>query len=402
MEMRVMRMRNMTRDIVRGLAVGLCCGTGAGLLGQAFDSGSDGSYGPINVTANTTLNLPPDGIFHATTINIAPNTTLTFNRNALNTPVYLLATGDITIDGDINVDGSQGSQTVGGLGGVGGFDGGNPASVSTPPGSGYGPGAGGGGAPGNTASSAAPGIYSSTVNVASTNQGSPYGSPLLIPLAGGSGGGGTTGNPGNGGGGGGGAILLASNTRITFGSASAEIFARGGAYLATGNYNAGSGGAIRLVAPVVVANSARLWVTGGQNYGGQAGAGRIRIDALDRSQLGFNFQPAGVTSIGSLMLVFPTPLPRLDIVSAAGTSVPLNSGPVLVNLPFGSSPDQTVRVRAADFNDVVPIRVVLTPDHGDPVQYETQINNQVANPAEVTVNVTLPVNVQTRIGVWTR
>ncbi len=397
-----MKMRDMMKATARKAMLALGCGVGAGLLGQPFDSGSDGSYGPIQITANTTLALPADGIFHATTINVAPNVTLTFQRNPLNTPVYLLATGDVKIDGDINVDGATGNQTVGGQGGVGGFDGGNPASVSTPPGSGYGPGAGGGGAQGNTAASAASGVYSSPISLNTTNQAEPYGSPLLIPLVGGSGGGGTEGNPGYGGGGGGGAILIASNTRITFGSNSSDVLARGGRYQGSGNYNAGSGGAIRLVAPVIVANGARLSVEGGGNYGGQGSPGRIRVDTLDRSGLGFNFQPSGVTSIGSLMLVFPSPVPRLDIVSAAGTAIPLGSGPVLVNLPFGSSPSQSVRVRATGFNDLVPISVVLTPDHGTPVRYQANIDNRTANPAETTVNVALPVNVQTQIGVWTR
>ena len=70
-----------------------------------FTSGSDGSYGPMNITTDTTLNLPPDGIFRCTTINVASGATLRFNKNALNTPVYLLATNDVTIGGTINLDG---------------------------------------------------------------------------------------------------------------------------------------------------------------------------------------------------------------------------------------------------------------------------------------------------------
>lgn len=74
--------------------------------GQVFDFGSDGTFGAIDITVDTTLDMPPDGIFNATTINVASGATLKFNRNALNTPVYLLATGDITIDGTIDVSGS--------------------------------------------------------------------------------------------------------------------------------------------------------------------------------------------------------------------------------------------------------------------------------------------------------
>lgn len=108
--------------------------TVASLHGQAFDSGSTGSYGPIAVTtSDVTLDLPPDGVFHATTVTINSGRTLRFNRNALNTPVVILATGDITIAGVIDVSGQRGNNTAGGRGGPGGFDGGSPGSAGTPP-----------------------------------------------------------------------------------------------------------------------------------------------------------------------------------------------------------------------------------------------------------------------------
>src|SRR2546430_13778595 len=83
---------------------------------QPFDSGSDGSYGPLDITANTTLDLPPDGILKCTTITIASGATLKFNRNALNTPVYLLATGNVTLDGTIDVSGGSPTRTTAGQG----------------------------------------------------------------------------------------------------------------------------------------------------------------------------------------------------------------------------------------------------------------------------------------------
>ena len=100
----------------------------APLMGQTFDAGSNGSYGPLNITADTTLPMPADGIFRCTTITVASGTTLRFSRNPLNTPVYLLASGDVSIAGSIDVsatgpvDGS--GRTIGGAGGPGGFDGG--------------------------------------------------------------------------------------------------------------------------------------------------------------------------------------------------------------------------------------------------------------------------------------
>src|SRR5712692_5816134 len=157
-------------------------------LSQGFSSGSTGAYGPLNVTSNTTLNLPPDGIFNCTTIRIAPSVTLTFNRNALNTPVYLLATSNVTINGTIDVGGQVGSAA----GGPGGFDGGyGGLNAITPPGAGYGPGGGKGGDASNQSSGVGGGSYATVGTASSTNNGATYGGALLVPLVGGSGGGGT-------------------------------------------------------------------------------------------------------------------------------------------------------------------------------------------------------------------
>jgi len=396
---REMRNEMVMKKIQILLAVGLLIGGSTRALAQAFSSGSDGSYGPIDITVNTVLDVPPDGIFHATTITVGPNVTLSFNRNALNTPVYLLATGDVTLTGDIDVSGLSGNSVVGGLPGPGGFNGGNPGSVSTPAGDGYGPGGGkaGTGGTGNSDHHAGPGGHATVSSATSTNKGAAYGSALLIPVVGGSGGAGSFGTPGYGGGGGGGGLLIASDTRIDFTTTLADIRALGGNSLNSSWSNGGSGGAIRLIAPVVSGNG-RLDVVG-RNWGA---AGRIRIDTLDRTALNLTFNPAGITSIGSLMTVFPTPVPRLDIIEAAGTVIPVGSGPVVFTLPFGSSTNRTVRVQARDFNDVVPIRVVLTPDNGSGISYDAEIDNQTANPAEVTVNVDLPVNVQVAIDAWTR
>src|SRR5262245_44357115 len=329
---------------------------------QTFDSGSDGSYGPLNVTSNTTLNLPPDGIFKCTTISVANNVTLKFNRNPLNTPVYLLATGAITINGIIDVTGGNGTAVFGGLGGPGAFDGGNPGQGSNHAGAGLGPGGRRPGAIGSGIASAGPGSYGSLASLASTNKGSTYGSPLLVPLLGGSGGGGQ--EAGGGGGGGGGAILAASNIRIDL---PGYINAAGG----LGGYNDGSGGAIRLVAPIIAGNGA-LNVNG--NYGG---SGRIRLDTFDRHLANFTYNP-GPTAVssGTLMAVFPCPLPQLDIVEAAGTTIPVGTAaPVVVQLPFGSTTNRTVTVRAQDFKAVVPVAVVLTPEQGNPLVYTNLIDN---------------------------
>ncbi len=365
---------------------------------QDFTSGSNGSYGAINVTANTTLPIPPDGIFHATTINIAAGRTLNFTKNAANTPVYLLATGNVTIAGTIDVSGGPGNNVTGGQSGPGGFNGGSPGSISVPPGAGYGPGGGRGGAHSTTDPNAAgSGAFAAVgINGPDANKGAAYGSALLIPMIGGSGGGGSIGTPGGGGGGGGGAILIASSTRIDL---TGDVRAYGGSH-DSGVWNGGSGGAIRLVAPVVAGNGRLIAInTQGVNA---AGVGRIRVDAVDRSQMNFQFFQASATSVGSLMLVFPSPLPRLDIIEAAGTAIPEGSGPVTLNLPFGSSPNRSIRVQARDFNATVPVTLVLTPDHGTPLSYSGTINNAAANPAAITFNVVLPVNEQVTVNAYSK
>ena len=366
-------------------------------LGQAFNSGSDGSFGPINLTtSDLALDLPPDGVIHATTVSVGAGRTLRFRPNALNTPVFLLATGDVIIDGTVDISGERGSTAAGGRGGPGGFDGGMPGSVGTPPGDGHGPGAGRAGQDNRTAEGAGQGVYASALALGeSTRHGTPYGSALLIPLLGGSGGGGTEGTPGKGGGGGGGAILIASNTRI---QVNGRINARGAEWIGSA-VNGGSGGAIRLVAPVV-GGPGTLDVHGSE--GSSSAHGRIRVDTLDRSGLNFSFRPTAGAAVGSLLLVQPTPLPRLDLVEVAGTAVPEGSGPVQIILPFDAPAAQTVKVRARDFGQTMPLRLVLTPDSGASRSYDFEINNAAANPAEAMVNVEFPANTATRVAVWTR
>ena len=383
------------RKLISGLLTLLFLGASA--IAQPFDAGSTGADGPLNVTANTTLNMPANGVFNFTTINVNAGVTLTFNRNALNTPVYLLATSNVTINGTIDLSGTSGGGLAPGRGGPGGFDGGYPGlDANTPSGGGLGP----GGAPGGIAccfaASAGAGGYSTLGGVSqTTNKGAIYGSALLIPVVGGSGGGGTSGGTVWGGGGGGGAILIASSTRIDVNSGG-TVRANGGGICISGSNNGGSGGAIRLVAPLVT-GSGNLQSLGVCN----GGDGRIRIDTTSRRSVLFSSSPAA--SIGANLAVFPGVIPRLDIIDAAGTPIPEgNPGPVTVQLPFGSSTNRTVTVQARDFNSVVPISLVLTPDSGRPQIYQGSIDNAASNPAQTTIDVTVPVNVVVSVSAWTR
>jgi hypothetical protein len=372
----------------------------AGLLSagaQPFQSGSNGSYGALNVTTDITLDVPVDGIFHCTTINIQTGRTLRFRRNALNTPVILLATGDVTIVGAIDVSGGRGSPSAPGLGGPGGFDGGAPGSVGLPGGDGQGP---GGGKAGTlvAADAAGPASYATVPAFGlPARRGLSYGNALLFPIVGGSGGGGGAGNPGWGGGGGGGALVIASSTRIVL---TGQLRANGGNGHSGAVANAGSGGAIRLIAPAV-SGTGFISVTGdGLNPSG--GHGRIRIDSMDRSGISLNYNPQNTASVGGFMQVFPNPMPRLDIVEAAGRAIPLDAGPTQVLLPSGSPANQVVKVRARDFGQNVPVRLVVTPDNGPAQTYDADINNTGVNPAEASITVNFPANVLTHVHVWTR
>jgi len=148
----------MTNKLKLGLTPILASGMLAfGGLAAAYESGSTGADGALSPQVDTTLQLPEDGVFNFTTVTIPSGVTLSFTQNATNTPVVILASGDITIEGSINLNGSQGSDTAAkgdgnlgddglpGQGGPGGFDGGAGGTVESPlGGNGLGPGGGAG------------------------------------------------------------------------------------------------------------------------------------------------------------------------------------------------------------------------------------------------------------------
>lgn len=375
-----------------------------------FSTGSDGTFGAISLVAGsglTTIQLPeplPGGppnaaIINATTILVDTGATLKFIPNLANTPVYLLATGDVTINGVIDLNGAPGTATLPGLGGPGGFDGGAPGSVGVAPGPGQGPGGGQPGTGDGSDTGAGGGSFGSqSYAYVSMTDGPTYGSPLLIPLIGGSGGGGSGDQPSSflGGAGGGGALLIASPTKI---SGDGFISANGGS-AAGGALNGGSGGAIRLVAPIVEGNGTIQAVSNGET----GGAGRLRIDTLSRVNFTsiLDTSLANTVTLGSYMVVFPTPLPRLDVVMAAGNVVPLNSSAYNFVLPFGSPTSQTIRVQGTDFGGMVPIEVAIIPDSGPRTSFPATIDMTGGSPATVDVVVTLPVGISVTVSAWIR
>ncbi len=355
-----------------------------------FNSGSTGALGDLLVTNAVVIPLPPDGTLHYGRVEIAAGGAVTFVKNALNTPVTLLAQGEVIIAGDILVDGTGPNGGDPGRGGPGGFDGGRGASNIQPAGPGKGP----GGAKAGWNYDAGSGAYVDRGDIANergSTAGQPYGDPLLLPIIGGSGGGGRV-DCFCGGGGGGGAILIASNVRISLPVVDHGVFARGG----SSYYNAGSGGAIRLVAPVVegvgVVNAA------GGNHGA---SGRIRVDSPDTSKATLGY--AGAWSIGSLMLTKLPAEPKLNLLKIGDRDIPQDAaGTVTVVFPNGTPAERVVQVQAKDFGAVVPIRVALTPDYGDRVIVDAELDNTAAGVATASIPVTFPLNVTVAVNVWTR
>lgn len=394
-----------TRHFIQSLALGAIAIANlplASLAQTPFNSGSNGSYGALLVDSTTghkVIQLPPDGILHCTTVTVVYPYNLTFSANATNTPAYILATGDVNISGYIFINGRGNSGRRGGDGGVGGFAGGQ---GGTSPSNGFGPGGGKGGwntpagLPAN-ASVRGGGGYATAGTRAGTG-GSIYGNSLLIPLVGGSGGGGANFSEvsgQNGGGGGGGALLIASNSKIALTAPSGSyISANGGDNV---GYGGGSGGAVRLIAPSVTGDKT-IDVSGAN----EAGFGRIRIDTLTNT---FNLAgpSAGYATFGANMVVFPTNLPELRVTKAAGTDIALTQvDPVFVLLPAGAPATQTVQVQVKNFNSIVPLVAVVTPEAGDRTTFNFDVDNTAGGATTGTVQVQIPAGVSTRIDVWTR
>lgn len=378
----------------------LCLGPGipSALWGAAFDSGSTGVYGPMTITSNTSLPLPADGVFHCTTVSVASGVTLTFARHAKNTPVCILATGDIVVEGTISVSGESPTGVAGGSGGAAAFDGGNAALGDQPAQSGSGPGGG------RTDATRIGAAYATLpAGLPQGQQVQVYGNRLLFPLVGGSGG---AGRASRSGGGGGGALLLASNTAIVV---RGSVQALGGNSSYDGWYHTyeaggGSGGALRLIAPSVTGTGS-LNASGGNGTDGSGGLGWVRVDSHD-SRDPASLSISGTKSFGTVMFVNPFPAPTLRITEAAGQTIPDSQDgvvTVVVRQADAGAAAPTVKLRATGFDAQINAKLVLIPEStGLPVAYDVIIDNRAGTPTEVTVpDVDFPLNVTVSVQAWT-
>lgn len=383
------------------------------VVAAPFVSGSTGADGAFAPTANTTVQLPPSGVLHYTTVNIPAGVTIKFAKNSANTAVVMLTTGDVAIAGTIDISGGAalwtkyglvGDINKGGVGGLGGFDGGRGGlqEQNRKGGTGYGPGGGGGGTHatdgscygrvqggggGGFASNGQVSRCLSWQNVSYlANQrtgyaGPAYGSNTMLPLVGGSGGGGGGGGPngwslpGAGGGGGGGALMLVASGSV---SLTGTINARGGNGGAVNNGNCtdttfdsggagggGAGGAVRILTPAF-SGTGTINVSAGtggcrpgnggdgndfnQNAGGHGGVGRSSIE---------------VVSGGTFSL---SVIPTLAITSIGGVAVPPNpSGAGDVTLPGELPNPADITISASGIPVGTVVKLTLSQPYGDKV-----------------------------------
>lgn len=413
---------------------------------SAFNSGSTGADGAFAPTVNTTVPLPPSGILNFTSVTIPTGVTVKFQRNATNTPVVILASGDVTIAGTLDVrgepapgvgaagSGAQGDDGQPGRGGPGGFDGGKGGLpvVAGLGGTGLGPGAGNPGrfvpsgdtcvsgsswASGGTGGgfgAVAANSDRDSVNCTSATPpynhtralgGAAYGSSILLPLLGGSGGGGGGGGvtyDGGGGGGGGGAILIAASGVVTV---SGSLLADGGAGAAGsgagigGAGGGGAGGAIRIIATMIAGNGAITAAGGARGeVSGQTtsvssatpGAiGRVRLEGDSITRTAATVPQASADLPRN---VFVAGAPTLTIVSVAGVNAPASpTGSGDITLPASTPNPVAVVFTTSGVPVGNTILLTVTPALGTKVTAVTPALTGSTASATASTTVTLPI-----------
>jgi hypothetical protein len=427
------------------MTVGAClvC-VSAASSAASVNSGSTGADGAFNPTASQVVVLPPSGVLNYTSVNIPTGVTITFQKNAANTPVTLLVSGDVTVAGTIDVSGKPagGDQTMGGISGPGGFDGGHgglPADKSLWVSSGVGPTVGragigpGGGAPGVALTnstltygiiigSGSGGAFATSPGPASPGNGctytpgTAYANPTLLPLIGGSGGGGAPASTlvaGAGGGGGGGAILIAASGTITV---TGSILANGGNGASLASFvhsGGGSGGAIRLVASTISGNGT-ISATGGTGYDATSSntstngsysyctaasaytagtAGRIRLETNSMLRTTASTPVANSDLPGPLTL--PGTTPTVAITSIGGVAVPASpTGYNDVTLAATANP-VSVAVTTSGVTVGSTVTLTVAPPNGPITTAVSGATTGTLDKATANVSVNLPVGSNT-------
>ena len=355
------------------LRIGMCLFIAMALAASPasaqFSSGSSGADGALDLTGETgvvvldptALGIDPEGdnIFHFTSITIPADVTLALKLPTLpNYSVQMLSIGPIVILGEIDIRGGDGHGA--------GID--DPVFFSVPGPGGF---AGGTGArpPLPAVAGQGPGVRFSGTRCA--DHWAKYGNKFILPLRGGSGGGGggTTTVLGGGGSAGGGALLLASDVSIQI---DGTIDAQGGTALAapSGLGGSGSGGAIRLVAPIV-SGSGVLNVQRGPHNGGpglcfNGSAGWIRIEATSRPFDGqfivvsFALSVVGLSPATTVLTDKSIFLGSLSIISIAGEAVVDPEGTFYdVDVTFDTPTTADIVIVSSDVPDNTTVKVQI-------------------------------------------
>lgn len=301
--------------------------------------GSDGAFAPsanvqIDLSQAVTGNWDQDNtantgkgvfdpakwavVFKYSSVSIPTGVTVTFKNHPSGAPVVWLVQDTVIVNTSavIDLNGANGN-TSGGFAqpGPGGFRGGSAGSASSEPPGGFGP---GGGTRLGSYDYYGQGSYATRYNVGGA--GAVYGNAQVIPLIGGSGGsGGSYQSTFQGGGAGGGAILIAAGNTLTV---NGTIKADGG----TGYTTCGSGGAVRLIADTLAANTAaRVYARSlNSSIGFSGGEGRIRIEANNFTG-SLNCTPGAsiVNLIGTPPVYWPpSNIPSVTIAKIAGGNTP--------------------------------------------------------------------------------
>lgn len=429
-------MRTIARGVAAAFVVGALAVPG---VASAFNSGSTGADGAFNPTVSTAVQLPPSGIFNFTSVNIPAGVTVTFTKNTTNTPVVILASGDVTIAGTLTVagdpgkgtgaagDGTTGDDGAPGVGGPGGYNGGRggAAGVAGDPtargGSGLGPGAGGGaiftpilpnegsniscggGGGGFGATAGNSECRNRSANSEFGVGGSPYGSSALLPLIGGSGGGGGAGGlsfNGSGGGGGGGAILIAASGTVAVTGALLANGGNGGVASGSGTGGGGgggSGGAIRIVA-TTISGDGTISAAGGTlgesnvsvfHQGGAGSAGRIRAESETFTRTAASDPVHSFAQPGA---VFVAGTPTLTISSVAGINAPATpTGNADITLPATTPNPVTVVFTTTGVPVGNTVQLTVTPANATPTVVVSPALTGTTASATASVQVNLPV-----------
>lgn len=374
---------------------------GLSLQGYAFESGSTGVDGPLNITEDTRLQLPENGVFNFTDVIVAADATLSFARNNANTPVTILASGDVTVIGAISVDGGDSPGTLDniaeglpGIGGPGGFDGGFGGFDSGGTGgTGLGPGGGQGGR-GSTSSSttcrgASGAFANSTADFSCGSFGTvlggvAYGNAALQPLIGGSGGGG--------------AILIAASGTVsingsisaTGGSSGQTGISLAGVSFGTGG-GGGSGGAIRIVATTIAGQGAVSAIGGivTQIPSSEPGSnGRILFEA---ENFDFRAQTTPEFFLTSPQPIVLADLPMLRITRVAGIQPSAPPGGIEVFLPLGLANPVVVDLESSGIPLGSVIDVSVAPENGNPSTVQSTALSGTVETATATASINIPV-----------